>query len=264
MKYAEAGKQQNATANPTKATKHMVASPSKNLIQEAQRNARQSPSPMRPAKRLRSVNHSSYYKQLLKKSSDEITDKENDNLSNPKKRAKAPAPSQNNSRAKLQPDQVLSPRSANSRTLPRSPARPPLSPGKSYLARPISPLKPMGPPGGAVSILTNMVEKAKSTRATAARTVTVSSSGSSAAPAVRGKKAPQAAAAKKVGKGRASNSSQATDTSSGTTVVSRTAPTTKSPVKKAVMGTIKGMAATAAKKPAATKAAPTRVLRKRT
>lgn len=200
---------------------------------------------------------------LLNGQSDEISDKENDDLSNPKKRAKAQVPPQN---IRLQPDQVLSPRSANSRTLPRSPVRPALSPGKSYLARPVSPLKPMGPTatGGAAGILTNMVEKAKSTRATAARKTVASSSASSTAGAGagRGKKAPQAATAK-AGKGRASNSSQSTDASSGTTVVTKTAPT-KSPVKKTVMSTIKGMGGTATKKPAATKAAPTRVLRKRT
>jgi hypothetical protein len=195
-------------------------------------------------------------------SSDEISDKENDDLSNPKKRSKAQGPPQNK---RLQADQVLSPRSANSRTLPRSPVRPALSPGKSYLARPVSPLKPMGPTmtGGAAGILTNMVEKAKSTRATAAKKTTASSSASSSAGAGRGKKAPQPAPAK-AGKGRTSNSSQSTDASSGTTVVTKTTAPTKSPVKKTVMGTIKGIGGTAAKKPAAIKAAPTRVLRKRT
>jgi hypothetical protein len=261
-KHEEAGKQQSKAANsPTIVRATVMATSSKSLVQETQRNARQNPSPMRVPKRLRLVNHYDSGVLLLNGQSDEISDKENDDLSNPKKRAKAQVPPQNK---RLQPDQVLSPRSANSRTLPRSPVRPALSPGKSYLARPVSPLKPMGPPvtGGAAGILTNMVEKAKSTRATAARKTTASSSASSTAGAGRGKKAPQGAAAK-AARGRASNSSQSTDASSGTTVVTKTTAPTRSPVKKTVIGTIKGIGATATKKPAATKAAPTRVLRKR-
>src|SRR5450432_382225 len=200
-------------------------------------------------------------------SSDEMVDKENDDLSNPKKRVKGPVPAQNPSRARLQPDQVLSPRSANSRTLPRSPVRPALSPGKSYLARPVSPYKSMGPPpaSGTAGLLTNMVEKAKSTRATASRPVTASSSSSSSSGVGRGRRAPQPAPAAKAGKGRASNSSQSTDASSGTAIVSKATGGYKSPVKKAVMGAVKGMKATTAKKPVTGKAAApaTRVLRSR-
>jgi hypothetical protein len=109
-----------------------------------------------------------------------------------------------------------------------------------------------------------MVEKAKSTRATAARKTTASPSASSTAGAGRGKKVPQEAVRVKNRKGRASNSSQSTDTSSGTTVVTKATVPARSPVKKTVMGTIKGIGGTTAKKTAATKAAPTRVLRKRT
>ena len=44
------------------------------------------------------------------------------------------------------PSTVLSPKSANSRTLPQSPIRPGLgSPQKSYISRPASPLKPYSP-----------------------------------------------------------------------------------------------------------------------
>lgn len=64
---------------------------------------------------------------------------------NPKKRtkttAKVVAPARVASRSKTQAVQVLSPRSSNSQTLPRSPARPPFSPAKSMLARPVSPVK---------------------------------------------------------------------------------------------------------------------------
>jgi len=261
-KHEDAGKQQSMTTNSSTLVQATVmTNSSKSLVQETQRNARQSPSPMRVAKRPRLVNHYDSHVLLLNRQSDEISDKENDDLSNPKKRAKAQVPPQNK---RLQPDQVLSPRSANSRTLPRSPVRSALSPGKSYLARPVSPLKPMGPAvtGGAAGILTNMVEKAKSTRATAARKTAASSSASSTAGAGRGKKVPQVATAK-VGRGRASNSSQSTDAGSGTTVATKNTAPTKSPVKKTVIGTIKGMGGTATKKPAAPKAAPTRVLRKR-
>ena len=146
-----------------------------------------------------------------------------------------------------------------------------MSPGKSYLARPVSPLKPAAPApaGGAAGILTNMVEKAKSTRPTGGRkaaepasTVTVG--------AGRGKRAAAPTAAPKVGRGRASTISDSSDTSSGTTVVRKPAAAKNAaPAKKGVMSTIKGMGGTGATKklPAAKPAAATtgtRVLRKRT
>jgi hypothetical protein len=196
--------------------------------------------------------------------SDEMVDKENDDLTNPRKRAKGPI-AQNTSRPGTQAAQVLSPRSANSRNLPKSPVRPAQAPGKSQLSRPVSPLKPQPPAfaGGASSILTNMVERAKATRTTAARKVTASSSASSMGTGGRGTRAPPAAASSRTGKGRVSNSSQSTDTSSGTTVVRKTV-TQGSPVKRTVMGTVKKIEGTVARKAAAAKAAaPTRVLRKR-
>jgi hypothetical protein len=203
--------------------------------------------------------------------SDDIIDKENDDLNNPKKRAKAPVPpARTTSRAKLEPNQVLSPRSANSRSLPRSPVQPVTTPRKTQLTRPISPLKPTGPipASGAARILTNMVEKAKSTRATAVRQVIVSSSSTSTIGAGRGKRAPQAAAVPKAGKKRVSNGSESSAVSSGTTAVAESVATKKAPVKK-MIGTVKGVRNTAAKKPlaatiATTKAtAPTRILRRR-
>jgi hypothetical protein len=112
-----------------------------------------------------------------------------------------------------------------------------------------------------------MVERAKSTRATAVRQITASSSSTSTTGAGRGKRAPQAAAPK-AGK-RASNDSESSAVSSGTTAVTKTAVTKKAPVKKTVIGTIRGIGNTAAKKPLATTVAttkataPTRVLRRR-
>ncbi|KAI9701997.1 MAG: hypothetical protein M1836_001341 [Candelina mexicana] len=103
-----------------------------------------------------------------KRTSDDLisADKENaltEDLSLPKKRAKPTASTRAASRTKIQPSQVLSPKSSNSRTLPHSPIRPVMSPSKSFLARPVSPLKPTAP---AVTALVGMVQKARTTRAT--------------------------------------------------------------------------------------------------
>ena len=79
----------------------------------------------------------------------DLAEKENDAQSveaipNPKKRAKIATTAK--SRQATNPSTVLSPKSANSRTLPQSPSRPELkSPQKSYLALPNSPLKPISP-----------------------------------------------------------------------------------------------------------------------
>ena len=76
-------------------------------------------------------------------------DKENNAQSmeaipNPKKRAKMTTTAR--SRQATNPSTVLSPKSANSRTLPQSPIHPELkSPQKSYFAYPTSPLKPVSP-----------------------------------------------------------------------------------------------------------------------
>ncbi|KAI9743492.1 MAG: hypothetical protein M1818_002805 [Claussenomyces sp. TS43310] len=244
-----------AAASSTTVRRPILPSPSKSRFEEIRSHTRQSPSPTRPAKR----------------TSDEMIDKENEDLSNPKKRAKGavqqPRPA---SRAQLKPDQVLSPRSANSRTIPRSPVRPVGSPGKSLLARPISPSKPTAPnlPGGAASMLINMVEKAKTSRATSKRKAPASSS-TTATGAGRGKRTVVAAAGSKGAKGRASDISESSETSSGT-VVNRTVAAKKAPAKKTVMSTLKSMGAAPPKKPAAPKPPATttttttgRVLRKR-
>ncbi|KAH6723613.1 Borealin N terminal-domain-containing protein [Leptodontidium sp. 2 PMI_412] len=231
-----------------------INSPRKNLIQAEQSHSRASPSPQRAPKRM----------------SDDISvDKENEDIENPKKRVRGPPipPARTTSRAKIQPSQVLSPRSANSRTLPRSPIRP-ASPAKSFLARPVSPLKPSAPvpSGGAAGILTNMVEKAKSTRAGAARKVTAEKPATIGAG--RGKRTAPAASAPTVGRGRASTISESSESSNATIVRKPVPAPKKAPVKKSVMSTIKGMGSQK-KMPAASKAsaAPTaaggRVLRKR-
>jgi hypothetical protein len=204
--------------------------------------------------------------------SDEMDEKENEDIENPKKRTRGgpSPPDRTTSRAKLNPSQVLSPRSANSRTLPRSPVRQAVSPGKSHLARPVSPLKPAAPApaGGAAGILTNMVEKAKSTRGTGARKPTEPASTATVG-AGRGKRAIAPAGAPKVGKGRASTISDSSDASNGTTVMRKPVAAKKAvPAKKTVMSTIKGIGGTGSTKklPAAKPAAPAtgmRVLRKR-
>lgn len=204
--------------------------------------------------------------------SDEIssTDKENEDIENPKKRPRGPPVPPARTTSKVQPSQVLSPRSANSRTLPHSPVRPAGSPGKSMLARPVSPLKPTasGPSGGAAAILTNMVEKAKSTRGTAA-TRKVTEQSSTTGGAGRGKRAAAPAAAPKVGRGRAISDSSDASSSSQNTIVRKpvAAPAAKTaPAKRTVMSTIKGMGAANKKAPAPKATAPatgSRVLRKR-
>lgn len=110
-------------------------------------------------------------------------DKENNAQSieaipNPKKRTKTTNTAK--SRQVTNPSTVLSPKSANSRTLPQSPIRPELkSPQKLYFAHPTSPLKPISPiklaspakaaAAAATANLASMVnEKAKPGRSKAA------------------------------------------------------------------------------------------------
>lgn len=184
-------------------------------------------------------------------------DKENEDVENPKKRTKQTVnPVARTASRKVPASQVLSPRSANSRTIPRSPIRPTTAmagASKSFLARPTSPLKPgvPMPVGGAAGILTGMVEKAKTRGAAATRKATDTSA------AGRGRKAPATT-------GRISDSSEG---SNGTVIRKPILPTKKEPAKKSVMGTLRGMAA---KKTAAGPAVPPksaapagRVLRKR-
>lgn len=249
-----------AVAGPSRTEK--IRSPHKNAI-HGEHGIRASPSPQRGVKRM----------------SDEISvDKENEDVENPKKRIRGQAPMPPaRTTSKINPSQVLSPRSANSRTYPQAPIRP-ISPQKSFLARPISPLKPTAPvpSGGATNILTNMVEKAKSTRSAASRKVTgAKETATSTIGAGRGRRAvatqpaqPAQAARPTIGKGRASINSDSSEASASTVVRKPVAaPVKKAPVKKTVMSTIKGMGSQK-KIPAATKATASaatggRVLRKR-
>jgi hypothetical protein len=241
-------------------------SPVKTLIEQA----RASPSPQRSTKRHRYEFLTSNI-EVSNDSSDEMTtDKENEDIENPKKRHRGPPepPARTTSKANLRPDLVLSPRSANSQSHPRPPAQATAASSKTTLARSISPLKPAAPvpAGGAAGILTNMVEMAKSTRGTR----------KAAAPAPapsgvgRGKRAAATAPAPppKGGRGRAASDSSNT---SGSTVIRKhpiAPPPKKAPAaKRTVMGTIKAMGATAKKAPGPKAVVPPtggRVLRKRT
>ena len=153
-------------------------------------------------------------------------------LPNPKKRTKATAATSN----RQAPNQstVLSPKSSNSRTFPQSPVRPALgSPQKLYFARPASPLKPALPPSPAKSAaiaatanLASLVnEKTKTTRSKAA-TVRKATN-----PPVKGATKPTVSRTKRGGANTqaaavaevrcVSNSSNASNTSTGTTVVKK-------------------------------------------
>ena len=144
------------------------------------------PSPARPAPQA-TPNRGKKRKSTIQIASD----KENehaigglDNLAVTKnsKRARAgpAAPSATRTASRtVKANSVLSPRSHNSRTLPRSPIKEypmaPSSPGKSQIARPVSPLKPVSPFKSAATAATSvisasvhgMIEQAK--RGTAGR-----------------------------------------------------------------------------------------------
>ncbi|KAK2593810.1 hypothetical protein QQS21_008468 [Conoideocrella luteorostrata] len=111
-----------------------------------------------------------------KRMSNEIAgDKENEveNADGTKKRARGPQADT----GRVRPNQVLSPTSSNSRLTNRDR---PASPTKSYIARPGSPLKATGASRSATatSVLSSMVEKAKATRARGTRKVTTTSEAS--------------------------------------------------------------------------------------
>ena len=189
------------------------------------------------------------------------------------------------------PAQVLSPTSSNSRLNPRDR---PASPAKSGIARPVSPTKL----ASATNLLSNMVEKARSTRAAATNrktttsTTASSSNGSTttttASTSTRGRRGaaahPSSYASRPATRTarRVSAISESSDGSTSTVVRKRpatamAAPIKAPPAKRTVMSTIKkgvGASTAAAKKTAAVataarlQAAPAagtgRVLRKRT
>lgn len=150
------------------------------------------------------------------------------------------------------PSTVLSPKSSNSRTLPQSPIRPPFgSPGKVQMPlHPQSPLKPVSPMKAAAAAATvglaNMVnsKSAKpaigSTAGTSAA-ITRKTSKQAAAPkpaATRPKRGVAPVAAPTTQKRTVSASSNASGTSTGTTIVKR--------VGKALAATTTGKRAAAA------------------
>ncbi|KAF1989642.1 hypothetical protein K402DRAFT_326214 [Aulographum hederae CBS 113979] len=199
----------------------------------------------------------------VKRTSNEMStfsDKENadihhEDLNMPKKRVKTAAEptkagpaSRQPSRAKLNPSTVLSPKSHNSRTLPRSPIKAPSSPQKSFLARPTSPVKAPNSTATATASLAAMVAD-KPTRAAAARAPSRQAATTTATGLGRGKRvAPPSAstaAVARAGKGRASNGSSASDSSAATTIVTKK-KAVAAPAKKGFVGRM----ATAGKKAA--------------
>ncbi|KAH8820298.1 Borealin N terminal-domain-containing protein [Xylogone sp. PMI_703] len=184
------------------------------------------------------------------------TDKENEGIENPKKRTRAPPAVRPPSRA-LQSSRVLSPKSSNSRAPPpQSPVRPALTSQRPNFARPVSPMKPPASIPGRSGALSSMAEPAKSTRTTG---TTKSTGARSVAGSVRGRK-PAITATRSVR--TASNASDTSHGSNGTTIVRKPITTKKEPVKKP-MGSVRGTGTTTAKKAASERGTISRTLRKR-
>jgi hypothetical protein len=190
------------------------------------------------------------------------SDKENQglDLDLPKKRAKivsavpesstAAARANRTGSRKANPSQVLSPKSHNSRTLPQSPIRPQITPGKSYLARPV-PISKMAPPTAATAQITiaATADKPKSTRQRVATKQMPAGSTAS----VRGKRGITAAPLpppSKTGRNRAqSDLSNSSDNSAGTTIVTKKS----APVRKGIMGKMASMATATGRRAVAAK-----------
>jgi hypothetical protein len=96
------------------------------------------------------------------------------------------------------------------------------------------------PAGGAAGILTSMVEKAKTRGVAASKKATEASSavGRGRRPAV-----PTTASAPKVGRVQTSMISESSESSTSTVVRKPILPTKKEPVKKTMMGAIRGIGA---------------------
>lgn len=190
--------------------------------------------PSRTAKRNRYASQSVSMNLFLINHSDamEAADKENasesvHDIPNPKKRAKV---TKGPSRQVTNPSTVLSPKSANSRTLPQSPVRPAMcSPQKSHLSHSTSPLKHFSPvksssPAKAAAVaatasLASLVgEKSKAGRPKAGTTRKASNSATTKAATTRGKRGAgplhEPEDVRKV-----SNTSNLSSTSAGTTIV---------------------------------------------
>ncbi|RKF61081.1 hypothetical protein OnM2_045009 [Erysiphe neolycopersici] len=165
-------------------------------------------------------------------------DQENSNsIENNSKRSRRYAP-------RVPASQVLSPRSANSHIVPKTTVRR-VSPVKQAFARYISPQKPnskviSGKSSGILKSITSKVETRNDLKATQKTEV------ESSVVAGRGRRFPPSSKAQKLGRGRTSIVSQASDSSSST--VRKMAPTRKAPmrekqtqIKRGVLGAIKGI-----------------------
>ncbi|KAI1137026.1 Borealin N terminal-domain-containing protein [Hypoxylon sp. FL0543] len=195
-----------------------------------------------------------------KRLSDEISaDKENQGnaVENPKKRARAVPAKQP---APIQPGNVLSPTSSNTRTV--VPRQRLVSPAKPMISRPASPIKAPPPKP---NIISSMVEKAKGARPAAGSRKATASSSTNSNPSTTATRTRQAAATSRPPtaastRGRrklsaTSESSNGSNATNGTvvkkTTASRAAKTTAPPAKRTVMSTIKSATT---KKPPASKA----------
>ncbi|KAI9663650.1 MAG: hypothetical protein M1821_007140 [Bathelium mastoideum] len=197
-----------------------------------------------------------------KRKSDQMAsdDKENDigGLAMPKKRSKAsgstaaPARATRTASRKVNPSQVLSPKSNNSRTIPHSPMRPPPLPAaKSYLAKPVSPYKMAPSIEAATASLAGMVnEKSKAPRA-ASRQAKNTAPAAATAGVGRGKKATAKAPPAGAGHVRSSDGSNTSDASAGTTIITKSKVEKKPPAKKAAGARMVGGAAALKKATAA-------------
>ena len=309
MKYAEAKASQLKNAAPeataeciptTHATANVPTSKRRPLPAVPQTTSSKPSSPVRPA-----APASRAAKGLSNGPVPIASDKENDDnapqsidavpsLKNPK-RAKGGGPTSRAASRTAKPTSVLSPRSHNSRTLPRSPVKEYTSPAKphSYITRPMSPLKPASPLKAAASVATSaisaslhgMVEHAKRgagatarglTRTESKEKTTTSKTAKSMAPPPRPVPQPhqQHESTRTISAASShSNSSNATALSTSTTVVKKggKAPATMSQTTTEKKGALAAKAvmkktttATAAKRVVvAEPAAGRRVLRKR-
>ncbi|KAK5056622.1 hypothetical protein LTR84_012154 [Exophiala bonariae] len=202
-------------ANKTKTTKIQAVPP-----KQSQAEAEETERPLPPLPRqevakvpspARSVPQAAPTRGKKRKSTIRIaSDKENENAvglenlpvlkNNKRTKAGQAAPGTRTASRTVKANSVLSPRSHNSRTLPRSPIKEytvaPNSPAKSFIARPISPLKPVSPFKSAATAATSaisasvhgMIEQAK--RGTAARMTRTASKEKPATTGTRGKMLP--------------------------------------------------------------------------
>ena len=186
-------------------------------------------------------------------------DKENEveNKESPKKKPRGPHAGDG---APVQPKQVLSPASSNSRLN----AGRPVSPTKSQIARPGSPLKGPSRTAAATTMLSNFVEKAKSSRAGGTKKMTTASNtginSTPVAPSARTRrgpapKPPTSRPATRTGR-RISANSETSEGSNATVIRKGAASRTGAANTKKTMGTFtKGTASVDAKRTPAAKSA---------